>query len=75
MVEREFSATGMENMMRRQLAKIDDLQEAHTDMIHRLIHAQNLAEDIDDQRLELEKSISLLEYPLKMEERMICKDV
>ena len=39
------------------------------------MHAQGLAEDIDDQRLALEKRITLLVDPLKMEEKLFCSDV
>lgn len=74
-IEREFSAAGMENLMRRQLAGIDALQGKLTDMVRRVVHAQDLAEHIDDQRLELEERIALLKDPLKMEEKMIQKDV
>ena len=39
------------------------------------MHAQGLAEDVDDQRLALEKRVALLEDPLKMEEKLTCSDV
>ena len=75
MIEREFSAVGMEDLLRVQLAGIDDLKEQLKDKIRGMVHAQGLAMDIDDQRLALEKRVALLEDPLMMEEKLVCSNV
>ena len=75
LMEREFSTANMENLLRVQLAGIEELKEKLKDRIRRVVHAQNLAEEIDDQRLALEERITLLEDPLKMEEKLICSNV
>ena len=74
-IEREFAAVGMENLMKRQIAGIDELQETIKDRNRRVVHAQDIAEAIDDQRIALEKRVKLLEDPLKMKEKLICSDV
>jgi cell division protein FtsB len=74
-MEREFSTANMENLLRVQLVGIEELKEKYMDMVRRVVHAQDLAEEIDDQRLALEERIILLEDPLKMEEKLICSDV
>jgi cell division protein FtsB len=74
-MEREFSTANMENLLRVQLVGIEELKEKYMDMVRRVVHAQDLAEEIDDQRLALEERITLLEDPLKMEEKLICSDV
>jgi hypothetical protein len=73
-MEREFSTANMENLLRVQLVGIEELKEKYMDMVRRVVHAQDLAEEIDDQRLALEERIILLEDPLKMEEKLICSD-
>ena len=74
-VEREFSASGMEQLMRVQLHNIDHLKDILQDKNEVIAKTQDLVESLDGERLALLKRISFLEDPLKMEEKLISSDI
>src|SRR3954468_14719883 len=67
-VEREFSIAGMENIMRVQLQGIDGIRDALQDKRHELAKALDLVDSLEKERLALEKYISLIGEPQKMQD-------
>ena len=73
--EREFSAAGMEHLMRVQLRGIDKLKDVVLAKNEVIVKAQDLAQSLEAERVALVECISLLEDPLKMEEKLICSNI
>src|SRR3954451_22349645 len=67
-VESEFSVASMENLMRIQLQGIDGIRDSLQDKRHELAKALDLVDSLEKERLALEKYISLIGEPHKMQD-------
>src|SRR3954447_22336150 len=72
---REFSTVGMEDLLREQLVGIEKLMDKYDEKNKSAVEAQAKVLDLELENVVVVERMSLLEEPLKMEERMICSDV
>src|SRR4051812_24199726 len=75
MVEREYSTVGMEDVLRGQMDGIEKLMDKYDARDKSAVEAQAKIVDLELENVFIKERMSLLEEPLKMEERMICRDV
>src|SRR4051794_25298154 len=75
MVEREYSTVGMEDILRGQMVGIEKLMDKYDERNKSAVEAQSKIADLELENVVVHERMSLLEEPLKMEERMICDDV
>src|SRR4051812_19864144 len=75
MVEREYSIVGMEDILRAQMDGIEKLMDKYDERNKSAVEAQAKVVDLELENVVVLERMSLLEEPLKMEERMICSDV
>ena len=75
MVEREYSTVGMEDVLRGQMDGIEKLMDKYDARDKVAVEAQAKIVDLELENVVIQERMSLLEEPLKMEERLICSDV
>src|SRR3954468_1097959 len=75
MVEREYSIVGMEDVLRGQMDGIEKLMDKHDARDKSVVEAQAKIVDLELENVVIQERMSMLEEPLKMEERMICSNV
>src|SRR3954447_7099609 len=75
MVEREYSTVGMEDILRGQMVGIEKLMDKYDERNKSAMEAQAKVVDLELENVVVLEHMSLVEEPLKMEERMICSDV
>ena len=71
MTEREFGSVNLENLLKKQIALMDDSRDVIKYYNQRIQRAETAVLVLDDKKTALENRIKLLEEPQKMEERMI----
>src|SRR3954470_20806426 len=65
----------MEDILRGQMVGIEKLMDKHDERKKSAVEAQAKVVDLELENVVVLERMSLLEEPLKMEERMICNDV
>src|SRR4051812_41474774 len=75
MVEREYSTVGMEDILRGQMVGIEKLMDKYDERNKSAVEAQAKIVDLELENMAVLERMSLLEEPLKVEERMICSNV
>src|SRR4051812_9536397 len=75
MVEREYSTVGMEDVLRGQMDGIEKLMDKYDARDKSAVEAQAKIVDLELENVVIQERMSLLEEPLKLEERLICSDV
>jgi cell division protein FtsB len=74
LTEREFVSANTELLLKKQVTWMDEAREELRQRNVRVMQAEAALLAIDDKRLALEKRITLLEDPVKLEEKMICSE-
>jgi hypothetical protein len=74
LTEREFVSANTELLLKKQVTLMDGAREELRQSNIRVMQAEAALLAIDDKRLALEKRITLLEDPVKLEEKMICSE-
>ncbi|KAK1608483.1 hypothetical protein QYE76_032156 [Lolium multiflorum] len=75
LTEREFVSANTELLLKKQVTWIGEAREVLRQSNIRVMQAEAALLAIDDKRLALEERITLLEDPVKLEEKMICSDI